>query len=94
MPQRTLYHGPLIHSLSPNQLQSLPNALLCISSEGIIEWVEPDVPENYLERTATKHGVMMSKDEVEDEVEVVRLDRGRGEFLCPGLVDTHTVSPT
>lgn len=82
----TLYHGTLIHSLSLTQLEVLPDALLCVSDrEGIIEWLERGVEGSEIQEVAVRKGVIL-----DDGVEVVVL--GKGEVLCPGMIDTHTVS--
>jgi guanine deaminase len=89
---RTLYHGAVVHSLSLDQLEILPSALLCVSEEGVIDWVEKDVEESQIQEVASRHGVLLddSAGGRSPGVEVISL--GKGEFLCPGLVDTHTVS--
>lgn len=82
----TLYHGTVIHSLSLTQLEVLPDALLCVSDrEGIIEWLERGVEGSEIQEVAVRKGVIL-----DDGVEVVVL--GKGEVLCPGMIDTHTVS--
>jgi guanine deaminase len=82
----TLYHGTLIHSLSLTQLEVLPNALLCVSdTDGIIEWLERGVEGSEIQEVAARKGVIL-----DGGVEVVVL--GKGEVLCPGMIDTHTVS--
>jgi len=83
---RSLYSGPVVHSLSLSQLEIIDSALFCVSVEGIIEWIERDVPGSFLQAAAAEHGVILREGE---GVEVVKL--GPGEFFCPGLVDTHTV---
>ncbi|RSH90044.1 hypothetical protein EHS25_001377 [Saitozyma podzolica] len=83
----TLYHGTLIHSLSLTQLEVLPNALLCVSdTDGIIEWLERGVEGSEIQEVAARKGVIL-----DGGVEVVVL--GKGEVLCPGMIDTHTHAP-
>lgn len=67
----------------------LPDALLCVSQHGRIEWIE-ELSDGGgtgavlgVEEALQSHGLQMA------EVEMVVLEEG---FLCPGLVDTHTVS--
>lgn len=88
-PTRTLYHTPLTHSLSPTHLQHLPRALLCVSPNGIIEWLEEDVDPTTIQDVALQHGVELGGGEAEVVVVVVEIGEGG---LVPGLVDTHTVS--
>ena len=85
MPTRTLFLGPIVHSLSLTELEFLSSALLCVGQGGMIEWVEKDVVPSLLQEKAGEHGVLLGG----VDVEVVEL--GEGEFLCPGMVDTHTV---
>ena len=99
MLRRTLYYGPMIHSISLNELEYLPSALLCVSPDGIIEWVEKVVENGQLGELGSKHGVGVQgigEGEANEgsQLEIVRLDETNGEFLCPGLIDTHTVSWT
>ncbi len=42
--RRTLYSTPLVHSVSRDELEILPRALVCVDSSGIIEWIEKDCP--------------------------------------------------
>jgi hypothetical protein len=86
---KTLYHGTLIHSLSLTQLEVLPDALLCVS-DGIIEWLERGVEGSRIQEVAMGKGVILGDGDGEGGVEVVVL--GKGEVLCPGMIDTHTVS--
>lgn len=61
----------------------MEHAILCVGEDGTISWVEHARPEE-LQDVALKHGVDLAN------VEIVELDAE--EFLCPGLIDTHTVS--
>jgi len=96
---RTLYLGPIIHSLSLKRLKVIESALICVSSEGVIEWVEEDVEKAQLQEIAARHGVFLDEGGSGSGsgsgrggtgIDVVEL--GRGEVLCPGMIDTHTVS--
>ncbi len=60
-----------------------------MSDEGIIEWLEKEVVDgSELEKIALGHGVVVG----DHGVEVVEL--ADGDFLSPGLIDTHTVGAT
>lgn len=81
----TVYYGPLVNPKNLHEYQALPHALLGVSSAGIIEWIEPDVPDSsVLQDVLVKHGYTSVED-----VKIVELRRG--EFLLPGFIDTHTV---
>jgi hypothetical protein len=60
------------------------SAVICVSPEGIIEWVEKDIDKTELEKIASSHGLDLGEAEV--------TEFGQGEFLVNGMVDTHTVS--
>ncbi|KAI0345335.1 Metallo-dependent hydrolase [Trametopsis cervina] len=83
----TIFYGALI---SPNSLTSyaaLPHAVLSVSkATGVIDWLEEDVPASSLQDVLAKHGILDLS-----EVELVELKEG--EFLMPGLIDTHTHAP-
>ena len=82
-----IYHGPLVHSLSLTELQTLPRALLAVSESGTIEWLIDDVePSNLQEAVASKG---WSLEDSKTEVLIAQ----PGEFLMPGLIDTHSVRP-
>ena len=78
-----IFYGALVSSTSLTAYTAAPHALISVSdSTGVIEWVEEDVPVHALQDTLAKYGAI--------DAEVVELKRG--EFLMPGLIDTHTVS--
>lgn len=80
-----LFYGALISPTSLTAYTAAPHALVSVSNDtGVIEWVEEDVPAHTLQDTLAKHGVV--------DTELTELKRG--EFLMPGLIDTHTVSKT
>ncbi|KAG8721369.1 hypothetical protein FRC09_007988 [Ceratobasidium sp. 395] len=81
-----LFHGSLISPVSIHEAQYLERALLAVSAEGIIEWVENDVDPTEIQDVALKHGLAL-----DDSVEVHELKYG--EWLMPGLIDTHTHAP-
>lgn len=82
-----LYYGSIAHSRSLTELEVVEKALMLVDEQGIIGWVHRDVPSaSSLQEVAAEHGLDITR----DPVEVVELDED--EFLCPGLIDTHTVS--
>jgi len=82
---KTVYIGSYVHSLQLTQLEHVERAIICVDGNGIIEWIENIAPEE-LQDVLAKYGLES------DNVEVVELSPD--EFLCPGLIDTHTVSRT
>lgn len=80
---RTIYLGAIAHSLDLQQIEYVNQAILCVGPDGLIEWVEHAAPEQ-LEEVAARHSLSLN------DVQIVELDSD--EFLCPGMIDTHTVS--
>lgn len=92
--RRTLYSTPLVHSLSLTELEVLPRALVCVDHLGIIEWVEKDCPGESVQEVALRHGIVLGDESAgpggsSGGVELVEVPEG--EFIAPGLIDTHTV---
>ena len=79
----TVYYTALTHSLSLTELEHLPRALISVNEAGIIEWVEKDVAPEEVDQVLKEHGA--------EGASLVRVSEGG---LVPGLVDTHTVSPS
>ncbi len=77
-----LYYGSFVHSTSLTTLEQCTSSLIYVS-KGLIQWVEKHVESSRVQEVAASHGLML------DDVDVVELG---GDFLVPGLVDTHTVS--
>lgn len=84
-PKRTIYVAPLVHSLSLNTLECSDLSYICVSSEGIIEWVEHVGTD-----TMNLDQVLEKYDLSKRDIVIERMEEG---FICPGLVDTHTVCP-
>lgn len=79
----TLYYGSFVHSTSLTTLEHCTSSLIYVH-RGIIQWVEKNVDSSHVQEVAAAHGLML------DDVDVVEL---QGDFLVPGLVDTHTHAP-
>lgn len=82
----TVFHGPVIHSLSPTELEILESALLVVDSSGTIIVFERStdvVPETF----HTPSGAPIQS----KECTVRKLKKGS--FLIPGFVDTHNHAP-
>jgi guanine deaminase len=79
-----LFYGSFVHSLSLTELEHSVDSLIYVRN-GVIEWVEKDVHSSQVQEVALTRGLVIG----DGSVEVVELG---GDFLCPGLIDTHTVS--
>lgn len=86
MSEFTIFHGPVIHSLAPTELEILESALLVIDDNGTIVAFEKSVDE-IPETLYTPAGVPITS----KECHVKNLEKGS--FLIPGFVDTHNHAP-
>jgi hypothetical protein len=87
----TVYITALVHSLSLDILEFSVLSALLVDEEGVIQWVEPlDSALPRAEREKEVDRVLADRGVAPKQVELVWLDEG---FLCPGLIDTHTVRP-
>ena len=94
--KKTVYRAAVVSSISPTEVEVLPDALLCVSPEGLIEWVEnvdaeTEAVVDEMSSNDVQGDIMRRHDLTPEEVDFVHLQEG---FLCPGLIDTHTVSST
>ncbi|KAI5477118.1 guanine deaminase [Pseudohyphozyma bogoriensis] len=80
---RRIFHGAIVHSLSLTEIEYLPSALLGVNQSGTIAFLDRDVPSSSVKAKVAEHGWEGA------EVVVVK----KGEFLCPGFIDTHTHAP-
>ncbi|KAM0754831.1 Metallo-dependent hydrolase [Meredithblackwellia eburnea MCA 4105] len=80
-----IFHGAIIHSLTLTELEVLPSALLGVDDKGIIAFLDKDVPADKVQQVIT------DSHKGWENVQLVTLKRG--EFLCPGFIDTHTHAP-
>lgn len=81
-----LFHGPVIHSLGPTQLEILDNALLLVGEDGRIVLFDKDastIPDSFDLPGHPKFPV--------EDMKVRRLEKGT--FLIPGFIDTHNHAP-
>ena len=79
---RTIFYGPVINPVSLTRFDTLPNCLLSIDPSGKIEWMIDNVYKHQLQNTLASKAL--------SHVKIVYLKDG--EFLMPGLIDTHTVT--
>jgi guanine deaminase len=85
--KRQLFLGSIVTPVSLLELRYVKAGALGVDTDGVIQFVEDiasDHVEGALRDLLDKHGWK------EGECEVVEMKQG--EFLCPGLIDTHTVS--
>lgn len=83
----TLYHGSIVHSLNLDELEYAIDALICVSPDGVILWIEKDVESSQVQQRAASRGLIL--DGSDSAVDIIQLEGH--EFICPGLIDTHTV---
>jgi len=77
--------GPVIHSLSPSELEIITSALILVDAEGLIAAIVRDVELRNISNVLARLGVSA------ENVRVHQLDLGQ--FLTPGFVDTHNHAP-
>jgi len=88
-PKTTVYYGSVISSETISSYTASPRALLAVNPKGFIDWIEHDVDNAQVQRVL-KHKF---KDRGMNLVQVEFVELDDGEFLMPGLVDTHTHAP-
>lgn len=81
-----LFHGAVIHSLSPSELEIIESALVVIDAQGKIVLFEKNVAAVPDKLDLPGHPNLRLED-----VEIHRLEPGM--FLIPGLIDTHNHAP-
>ncbi|KAL7942816.1 hypothetical protein V8C42DRAFT_330463 [Trichoderma barbatum] len=77
------FHATLIHSLSPTQLQIIPDALVTVSSSGTILTLQPNISPSNIDKTLSEHKI--------EHISLTKLSPGQ--FLIPGFIDTHNHAP-
>ena len=79
------FHGTVIHCRSLNELEILENCFILVDKAGKIQALQPDVESSRINAIVSDNGY------APDVFPIKRLRRG--EFLCPGFVDTHNHAP-
>ncbi|KAL2012462.1 hypothetical protein VTN00DRAFT_5180 [Thermoascus crustaceus] len=79
------FHGTVIHSLALDELEILEDCLLIVAGDGTIQAIHKNVPRSDVDALITTQGY------VPGTISVRYLQRGQ--FLCPGFVDTHNHAP-
>lgn len=77
----TVFYGPVINPIDLKTYSALPRCLMAILPSGEIAWMIDDVPDSMVQEIMAQQGCT--------DADVVALRTG--EFLMPGLIDTHTV---
>ena len=79
------FYGPIIHSVSPQQLEILEHGLLIVDKTGIIVLCKELADSNEVNSSIAEGGFQRS--------ELTFYDLPRGQFLIPGFIDTHNHAP-
>ncbi|OOF99196.1 hypothetical protein ASPCADRAFT_42233 [Aspergillus carbonarius ITEM 5010] len=79
------FHGTVIHTLSSDKLEILPDTFILISSAGTIESIRPSTP------AASIPGLLAEHEYSGSTCTVTTLQPS--EFFVPGFIDTHTHAP-
>ncbi|KAG9312228.1 hypothetical protein JVU11DRAFT_7527 [Chiua virens] len=79
-----IYFGPTVNPQTLTHYLALPRCLIAVGSDGNIIWIEDDVDDAALQSTVVNHGLK------DGDYTLVNLSLNSGEFLIPGLIDTHT----
>jgi guanine deaminase len=77
-----IFHGTVIHSTGPSELEILEDSLLVTGADGTIESLERGIDRATVADIVASRGLDGS---------ITYLNRG--EFLIPGFVDTHNHAP-
>jgi guanine deaminase len=79
------FHGTVIHSQGLNNLEILENCFVLIGKDGKIEILQANVESDQINPVISENGY------APDVFPVKHLKRGQ--FICPGFVDTHNHAP-
>lgn len=77
----TIYFGPVINPQSLTSFLALPRCLIAVGHDGNILWIDNDVDPADLSDTLVHHALQ----------NYTLVELKPGEFIMPGLVDTHIV---
>ena len=80
-----LYFGPVINPQTLTHYLALPRCLIAVGSDGNIIWIEEDIDPSVVHDTITVRGLKHG------EYTLVDFCTNPGEFIMPGLIDTHVV---
>ncbi|KAH0830626.1 hypothetical protein J3R83DRAFT_2081 [Lanmaoa asiatica] len=76
-----IYYGPVINPHSLTSYLALPRCLIAVGHDGNILWIDSDVDPPSLRDTIAHRGIQS----------YTLVDLKPGEFIMPGLIDTHIV---
>ncbi|KAM0788104.1 hypothetical protein ACM66B_001272 [Microbotryomycetes sp. NB124-2] len=83
MQAKRAFHGAIVHSKSSTEIEYLTTALLGVDEHGTIAFLDKRVDVQDVAQTLASRGW--------DDVEPYMI--AKGEFLMPGMIDTHTHAP-
>ena len=86
----SVFYGPIINPATLTDYTIFPRALLAVDSSGNIAWVEQDVDSCDVQYIVDQR-VSELKASLGSDLRVIVTELRDGEFILPGLVDTHTV---
>ncbi|KAL1868378.1 hypothetical protein Plec18167_008304 [Paecilomyces lecythidis] len=79
------FHGTIIHSLDVDELEIIEDGMIVVGADGKIEALRKNVSKGEV------NGIVSEAGYTPDVFPVKYLKRG--EFLCPGFIDTHNHAP-
>lgn len=83
--RRLVFHGSIIHSVSVEEVEFLEDALLVVDEDGKIVGLKSNLPKSEIPRVLSDLGYSTEA----SNTHYLK----RGEFLIPGLIDTHNHAP-
>ncbi|GAA5849056.1 hypothetical protein JCM3766R1_002283 [Sporobolomyces carnicolor] len=84
---RRVIHATAIHSRSLTEIDYIHGALIGVDETGVIAFLEREVASDEVREIVVKHGWSL------DDGTTQLVSLGKGEFVIPGLIDTHTHAP-
>ncbi|KAJ3833299.1 hypothetical protein F5878DRAFT_665769 [Lentinula raphanica] len=81
----TVYYGSLINPTTLDSYEANTNCLIAVNAHGNIDWIVHDVEPSAIQQTLLQKGLLI------DDITFTALQDGQ--FMMPGLVDTHTHAP-
>ena len=80
-----LYYGPVINPQTLTRYSALPHCLIAVGFDGNIVWIEEEIDLPLVSDIIAQRGLK------DGEYNLVDFSARPGEFLMPGLIDTHVV---
>lgn len=82
MSMSRVYYGAIANPIDAATLDLLPSALLAVTDDGHVAWLEPNVDPSLIQQYLLQHAWV--------DAPVIELNSE--EWLMPGFIDTHTAS--